>query len=161
MRLDSKHPLEVFIFIFNIYVWGSVEFFSLSLLVLSTASSQRVLAYLHVNEATIDLNCVATLMPLICNVWSACAKRWFLGNWRQGNWPGYQTHVNMKPLETIVFSIWLQWELEGYRHKCDESVRNGSPNLGAAHTILFVKCCFLPGYYQTSLRELLFTLPSC
>lgn len=66
--MDSKHPLEVLIFIFNIYVWGSVEFFSLGLFALSTASSQLVLAYLHVNEATIGLNCVATVMPLICNV---------------------------------------------------------------------------------------------
>lgn len=49
-------------------MWGSVEFFSLGLFALSTASSQLVLAYLHVNEATIGLNCVATVMPLICNV---------------------------------------------------------------------------------------------
>lgn len=45
------------------------------------ASSQLVLAYFHLNRSTISCNCVATVIPLICNVWSACAKCW---SWAAG-----------------------------------------------------------------------------
>ena len=63
--------------------------------VFPSASSQLVLAYLHLSGQTISCNCVATVIPLIWNVWSACAKCWLSSRRRQGA-PGYQRHVNTK-----------------------------------------------------------------
>lgn len=60
------------------------------------ASSQLVLAYLHLNGATISRNCVATVIPLICNVWSPVPNAGSRVAGASGS-PGYQRHDSTKP----------------------------------------------------------------